>query len=170
MSEHRRDLRARDSGHISRRAARVLVIDAAEHVLLLQVRMSQPDGGQQWILPGGGIRPGERSRDAAIRELVEETGLRDVTLLCRAWQRRATFAARGRTYDQTESVYVGHCPRVRPPTIMAPTNEDELMPAVRHRWWTVEEIRSAPDIFVPENLATKVQCILRASERWCTNR
>jgi putative (di)nucleoside polyphosphate hydrolase len=43
----------------------------------------QPDGGDFWQMPQGGIDEGEELQAAALRELAEETGLRDhhVTLL-----------------------------------------------------------------------------------------
>jgi putative (di)nucleoside polyphosphate hydrolase len=43
----------------------------------------QPDGGDFWQMPQGGIDEGEELHAAALRELAEETGVRDhhVTLL-----------------------------------------------------------------------------------------
>jgi 8-oxo-dGTP diphosphatase len=44
-------------------------------LLLAQRAGDRPDGGL-WAVPGGRVEPGERLRDAVVRELVEETGLR----------------------------------------------------------------------------------------------
>lgn len=49
---------------------RCVVFDDAERVLL--VRHTYMDG---WHFPGGAVDPGESARDAAARELLEETGL-----------------------------------------------------------------------------------------------
>ncbi|WP_313612322.1 RNA pyrophosphohydrolase [Agrobacterium sp.] len=46
---------------------------------------SEYDGsGQLWQMPQGGIDDGEKPLNAAIRELYEETGMRNVTLLAEA--------------------------------------------------------------------------------------
>jgi len=44
-------------------------------LLLVQRAGNRPDGGL-WAVPGGRVEPGEPLRDAVVRELGEETGLR----------------------------------------------------------------------------------------------
>ncbi|MEO7248420.1 MAG: NUDIX domain-containing protein, partial [Novosphingobium sp.] len=50
---------------------RVVVIDAAERVLLIR----HSYGSAHWMLPGGGIKRDEDARAAAAREVFEEAGL-----------------------------------------------------------------------------------------------
>ena len=58
-----------------RRAARVILLDEADRLLLVRGHdTDQPDRGW-WFTVGGGIGVGETSRDAAVREMREETGL-----------------------------------------------------------------------------------------------
>lgn len=42
---------------------------------VLLIRRGKPPKMGEWSLPGGRIEPGERAVDAALRELVEETGV-----------------------------------------------------------------------------------------------
>jgi len=53
---------------------RVAVTDDSGRVLLVKHRYEN-EGREIWMLPGGAIEGGETSRDAAIREVLEETGL-----------------------------------------------------------------------------------------------
>jgi len=53
---------------------RVAVIDENDRVLLVKHRY-EAEGRDIWMLPGGAIEEGETSRDAVIREVLEETGL-----------------------------------------------------------------------------------------------
>jgi putative (di)nucleoside polyphosphate hydrolase len=63
-----------------------MVIDSAGRILVLK-RADVATGG--WLMPQGGIRPGEEPEAAFARELGEETGLRpsdvEVLAVCREW-------------------------------------------------------------------------------------
>lgn len=62
---------ARVEGYALPLAVEVWVLDpAGTHVLLVQHRW------REWVPPGGKAEPGEMPREAAVRELWEETGLR----------------------------------------------------------------------------------------------
>ncbi|MEY3129628.1 MAG: hypothetical protein RL405_948, partial [Actinomycetota bacterium] len=59
-----------------RETARVLLLDAQNRVFLLQTHFDpEVQLPPRWITPGGGIDHGETPRQAAKRELFEETGL-----------------------------------------------------------------------------------------------
>ncbi len=60
---------------IDRHGARCIVVDEQDAILFIG-GFATPERSARWILPGGGIDPGETMRDAAARELYEETGLR----------------------------------------------------------------------------------------------
>src|SRR5690349_14810183 len=64
--------------------ARVLLADPSDRLLLLcavapdatQPDAASPASARTWFTLGGGIEPGETTREAAEREVFEETGLR----------------------------------------------------------------------------------------------
>lgn len=51
--------------------AQVVLLDA-DRILLAR---HQRRGGSYWVLPGGAVEPGETPEEAAVREVLEETGL-----------------------------------------------------------------------------------------------
>lgn len=56
-----------------RQAVAVAVIVQQGRVLLM--RRHADDGTPLWVLPGGKLEPGESPDEAAVREVLEETGL-----------------------------------------------------------------------------------------------
>jgi len=50
-----------------------IVIDAAGRLLVIQ--RGQPPAEGLWSIPGGRVEPGESARAAAVREVMEETGI-----------------------------------------------------------------------------------------------
>ena len=60
---------------------RVIVLD--ENNRILMVRQDHPER-TVWMVPGGGIEDGENSAQAAVREVLEETGL-EVEILGLIW-------------------------------------------------------------------------------------
>ena len=57
----------------------MVVLDPDGRVLLFRYD-DPPPMGVHWSTPGGGIEPGETPRQAAVRELREETGWSDVAI------------------------------------------------------------------------------------------
>ncbi|HET9077101.1 MAG TPA: NUDIX domain-containing protein [Acidimicrobiales bacterium] len=92
---------------LSREAARVVVLDDRDRVLLLRARdPAEPAKGEWWEIPGGGIEAGESSAAAATRELYEETGIRHAEVGPAVWQHRARYTFAGIRFDQLEHIHV----------------------------------------------------------------
>lgn len=64
-----------------RPTARLFLFDPQDRLLLIRYSTTPPvdppyqDVESIWFTPGGGLEPGESAREAAARELTEETGL-----------------------------------------------------------------------------------------------
>lgn len=138
----------------SRQAVRVVLLDEADRVLLVRFR----DGDRSWwCAPGGGIERGESDEDAARREIAEELGSVPVELGPCIWTRRHVGVFRGRPFDQSERIYLGHVaafePRLSPQAVREHEPEDI-------RWWTVAELATADDEFAPRRLPELVRRII----------
>ena len=112
LGEHALDRQTLSAdGRLHRRGARVLLVDRSHTVpRLLMMLGHDPDVPTRsfWFTPGGGIEANESSREAAVRELAEETGyaLETHELRGPVWTRTAVFDFASLPYSQTEDIFV----------------------------------------------------------------
>jgi 8-oxo-dGTP pyrophosphatase MutT (NUDIX family) len=143
-----------------REAARALVLDPADRVLM--VRFEFP-AGTRWALPGGGLEPGETHADALRRELAEEAGMRDPDIGPLVWTRLHIIPfLDGRWDGQREHIHLVRTPAFDPtPDLPWETLRAEHLHEVR--WWSVEEIEhhgDDPMRFAPRLLAHHLRNLL----------
>lgn len=144
---------------VQREAARVLLLDDADRVLLLQGRdATDPDAGTWWFTPGGGIDPGESAAEAARRELLEETGIALDALGPVVHTRTAAFAFEGRPYRQHEVFFLARLPAGAP---VAPRlTAMERRSLLGERWWAIPELTTAQVTVYPADLAALLERLL----------
>jgi 8-oxo-dGTP pyrophosphatase MutT (NUDIX family) len=140
-----------------RPAARILLIDEHDRLLLFRAVPQVFNGDAFWFPPGGGLLPGETHEQAALRELREETGLEAPLGPC-VWIRRHVFRFKGAWYDQRERYFVVRVPISEISTDGWEDLEREMMD--RSRWWSLGEIRASSEVFVPRRLGELLPTIL----------
>lgn len=146
---------------VIRQAARIIVIDDSQRVLLIRIPSSpkRPDT-PLWFTPGGGIEPGEEAHEAARRELWEETGFQCPEIGPEIWRRSFPFtSAAGDAMIQFERYFVARCDAFEPVTDNFMEGEASFITSFR--WWTVEEIFASNHHFSPRALGALLEPIVR---------
>jgi 8-oxo-dGTP pyrophosphatase MutT (NUDIX family) len=137
---------------LDRITGRVLVLDRDGRVLLFQgFDPAEPDR-HRWFTPGGGLEPGETPREAAARELLEETGLavEPEALGEPVFQDLAEFSFDGVPLRQHNHFYRLHTEPFE--VSVAGFDDIEQRTHLGYRWWSAEELSQTADIFFPVEL------------------
>ena len=141
-----------------RQAARALVLDPADRVLL--VRFEFPSR-TVWGAPGGGLDEGETHEQAILRELAEEIGLGEVELGPWIWTREHVFPFENGLWDgQAERFVLVRTHEFEP----APRFSVEQLAAefvTGMRWWEPAELLESAELFAPRRLPELVSALLR---------
>ncbi|MCD9623546.1 NUDIX hydrolase [Rhabdothermincola salaria] len=139
---------------LRRTAARVVLLDADAHVLLLEARdPADAAKGHWWEIPGGGIDPGEDTATAARRELLEETGITDAEIGPCVWTQHARFTFAEWKFDQHEHVHVAWCDRIDLASVQpAGLEAFEAMAFGGRRWWSIDALMGSTDNVLPVRL------------------
>jgi ADP-ribose pyrophosphatase YjhB (NUDIX family) len=138
-----------------RKAARVVLLDPDDRVLLMRYD-DNPPNGRHWSTPGGGVEEGEEYRDAAQRELAEETGWHDIVLTAEVHRRIFEMEYAGQIVSQQERLYLA---RTEQPC--RPIRGVESMHAAdgiaAWRWWTLAEIDASDEQIWPAGLTRLIR-------------
>jgi len=143
-----------------RLTARVLLFDPDGRILLMKGRLpSDPSAPAAWFTLGGGIEPGESVREAAAREILEETGFEDVQIGEAVWRGEQVHHDRkGRPVLVKETFLTARCAGGAPSREAWQALEREFVDDIR--WWSVEDLAANREPVFPPDLAERAAAIL----------
>ncbi|MDD9206780.1 NUDIX domain-containing protein [Georgenia sp. 10Sc9-8] len=133
-----------DDGVPYRRAARVIVLDAHDRMLLVRGHDAGDVGRTWWFTVGGGLAGGETAPEGAVRELREETGLElpAESLEGPVLARSAVFDFARVTCRQDEEFFLARLPGTADLTDAGWTSlERDVLDELR--WWELDALDRA---------------------------
>jgi 8-oxo-dGTP pyrophosphatase MutT (NUDIX family) len=143
-----------------RATGRVLVSNSAGQYLLLLTHFD-PEVGlpPRWLTPGGGIDAGETPRQAAARELFEETGL--IVEESSLGEEIAQFSGRWDWADGlnhhtfTDHIFEYHVEEfVFDRSHWTPEEHRDVLEI---KWWTIQELSGTGELISPPGLVSFIE-------------
>jgi ADP-ribose pyrophosphatase YjhB (NUDIX family) len=142
-----------------RPAGRVILLDPDDQVLLMRYDDGPPNG-THWSTPGGGLNPGEDYASGALRELAEETGWADITLLGEVYRREHTMEYADAIVRQVERFYLARTSQAR--REIAGVEQMHAADGIAAwRWWTLADLDATTEAIWPGELANLIRSAMR---------
>ncbi|WP_081333171.1 NUDIX hydrolase [Burkholderia vietnamiensis] len=147
-----------------RRAARLLICNDAGGILLFRFIAMPVTPTQQsyWGTPGGGLDEGESFEQAAVRELLEETGIEVSSVGEEVGRREAVVLLPTGEQVLSEERYFF----VRVPNCViskARWTREERDVTLGYRWWCLADLRNNTEEVRPNNLIEMLENHLKGS-------
>ncbi|WLQ40368.1 NUDIX hydrolase [Streptomyces laculatispora] len=142
----------------TRKVSRLVLLDPDDRILLMHGFEPEDPASTWWFTPGGGLEGDETREQAALRELAEETGIRDAELGPLLWKRRCSFPFDGRRWDQDEWYFLARTTRTLTDTSGQTGLERRSVAGLR--WWTSAELSATRETVYPTRLAGLLRTLL----------
>jgi ADP-ribose pyrophosphatase YjhB (NUDIX family) len=142
-----------------RPAARILLLDDADNLLLFRYRddafadSGRPDLFEYWLSPGGGQEGGETLVQTAERELAEECGLTGLTFSHEIAVRCIALRVYGGPEMLCEEhFFLARIAGLKPAIDISGQFQNELDVLREVRWWAHDEMAASEHPIVPTGL------------------
>ena len=136
--------------------ARLVLLDPERRILLMKGRLpSDPTAPGVWFTVGGGVEAGETLRQAAAREVVEETGFVDAVIGDLLFTGEQIHHDRkGRPVLIRETFMLARCGGGTPSREGWQALEREFVDDIR--WWGLDELAATSEPVYPPDLAARL--------------
>lgn len=144
----------------TRPSSRLLVLDPGGNVLLFRFthKSGSLAGQDYWATPGGGLEPGESYEEAAVRELMEETGIKVADPGRQVARREVVFQLPdGERVIADERYFVVQANEQAVQRDGWTLLELEVM--ADHRWWSIADLEATSDTVWPEELPSLLRSV-----------
>lgn len=144
-------------GSNDRRSARVILLNAAQEVLLIRFVVDREHKPfVSWATPGGSIEDGETDLDAARRELAEELAL-NVVLTGPVHTVASKFEHESKLVDNIDVFFPGRYEHQGIALHFATQAERAAMKEIK--WWTIGELERSSEACLPRDLASVLRSL-----------